>query len=73
LLRRFGYVSDICVLPIYRGRRIAARLLEALESRLREAGVTRVRLSTLAANRAAQASYERSGYAQYEIVYEKLL
>jgi ribosomal protein S18 acetylase RimI-like enzyme len=70
---RFGYVSDICVLPIYRGRRIAARLLEALEPRLREAGVTRVRLSTLAANRAARASYERSGYAQYEIVYEKLL
>ena len=70
---RFGYVSDICVLPIYRGRRIASRLLAALELHLREAGVTRVRLFTLAANRAARASYERSGYAQYEIVYEKLL
>jgi ribosomal protein S18 acetylase RimI-like enzyme len=70
---RFGYVSDICVLPIYRGRRIAARLLDAFELRLRGAGVTRMRLFTLAANRAARASYERSGYVEYEIVYEKLL
>jgi ribosomal protein S18 acetylase RimI-like enzyme len=31
---RFGYVSDVCVLPAFRGRRIAALLLEALEARL---------------------------------------
>jgi ribosomal protein S18 acetylase RimI-like enzyme len=70
---RFGYVSDICVLSAYRGRRVASRLLEAMERRLRAEGVTRVRLFTLAANRAARASYERSGYAAYEIVYEKPL
>ncbi len=70
---RFGYVSDICVLPNYRGRRIASRLLEAVERRLRGEGVTRVRLFMLAANRAARASYERSGYAVYEVVYEKPL
>jgi ribosomal protein S18 acetylase RimI-like enzyme len=70
---RFGYVSDICVLSTYRGRRVASRLLAAMERRLRAEGVTRVRLFTLAANRAARASYERSGYAAYEIVYEKPL
>ena len=70
---RFGYVSDICVLSAFRGRRIASRLLEAVERRLRGEGVTRVRLFTLAANRAARASYERSGYAAYEVVYEKSL
>ena len=70
---RFGYVSDICVLSDYRGRHIASRLLEAVERRLRGEGVTRVRLFTLAANRAARASYERSGYAVYEVVYEKPL
>jgi ribosomal protein S18 acetylase RimI-like enzyme len=68
---RFGYVSDVCVLPAFRGRRIAARLLEALETRLSLSGVTRIRLSALATNIAARASYERSGYAPYEIVYEK--
>jgi ribosomal protein S18 acetylase RimI-like enzyme len=70
---RFGYVSDICVVPAYRGRRIASRLLDAIERRLRRAGVTRIRLFTLAENRAARASYERSGYAAYEVVYEKAL
>jgi ribosomal protein S18 acetylase RimI-like enzyme len=70
---RFGYVSDICVLPAFRGRRIASHLLDAMELRLRQEGVTRVRLFTLAANRAARASCERSGYAAYEVVYEKSL
>jgi ribosomal protein S18 acetylase RimI-like enzyme len=70
---RFGYVSDICVLPACRGRRIASWLLDAVERRLCAEGVTRVRLFTLAANRAARVSYERSGYAAYEVVYEKSL
>jgi ribosomal protein S18 acetylase RimI-like enzyme len=70
---RFGYVSDICVLCAFRGRRIASRLLDAVEQRLRVEGVMRVRLFTLAANSAARASYERSGYAPYEVVYEKPL
>ena len=68
---RFGYVSDVCVLPAFRGRRIAARLLEALEARLSLTGIKRIRLYALAANKAARTSYERSGYAPYEIVYEK--
>jgi ribosomal protein S18 acetylase RimI-like enzyme len=68
---RFGYVSDVCVLPAFRGRRVAARLLTALETSLSLRGVTRIRLSTLAANHAARASYERAGYAPYEIIYEK--
>ena len=68
---RFGYISDVCVLPAFRGRRIAARLLEALEARLSLSGVTRIRLSTLVANQAARTAYERAGYAQLEIVYEK--
>lgn len=60
---RFGYISDVCVLPAFRGRRIVARLLEALEVRLSLNGIKRIRLSTLAANRAARTSYERLGYA----------
>ncbi|MGA9846640.1 MAG: GNAT family N-acetyltransferase, partial [Roseiarcus sp.] len=68
---RYGYVSDICVLPPFRGRRIASALLEALEARLRQGGVTRIRLSALAANAAARKVYERSGYTLYEVVYEK--
>jgi ribosomal protein S18 acetylase RimI-like enzyme len=68
---RFGYISDVCVLPSFRGRRIVARLLDALEDSLSVKGIRRIRLSTLAVNRAARTSYERLGYAAYEIVYEK--
>ena len=68
---RFGYISDVCVLPAFRGRRIAARLVEALEARLSLKSVKRIRLSALAANKAARAAYERSGFAPFEIAYEK--
>jgi ribosomal protein S18 acetylase RimI-like enzyme len=68
---RYGYVSDVCVLPPFRRRSIASALLRALEARLRRAGVARIRLSALAANAAARKAYERSGYALYEVVYEK--
>ncbi len=70
---RYGCVSDVCVLPPFRGRRIASALLEALEARLRRRGVARIRLSALAANGAARKVYERSGFKPYEVVYEKVV
>jgi ribosomal protein S18 acetylase RimI-like enzyme len=68
---RFGYISDICVMPAYRGQRIALRLLDKLEQHLRRAGVTHLRIASLATNAAARAAYERGGFVPYEIIYEK--
>ena len=68
---RFGYVSDICVLEPFRGRGGAAMLLRALEERLAQYGVTRLRLNFLAGNASARTAYERAGYAPYEVRYEK--
>lgn len=70
---RFGYISDICVLPAFRGQRIAGRLLAAIEQQLRRGGVTRLRINALAANSSAQASYLRAGFAPYEILHEKVI
>ena len=70
---RFGYVSDLCVLPPYRGRRIAEQLLREIEHHFRRAGVVRARINALAANRSARVSYERAGYAPYEVLHEKVL
>jgi ribosomal protein S18 acetylase RimI-like enzyme len=53
---RFGYISDVCVMPAYRGQRIALRLLDNLEQHLRRAGVTRLRIASLATNAAARAT-----------------
>ena len=68
---RFGYISDLCVMPEFRGQRIATRLLSAIEERLGRAGASRTRISSLAANTSARASYERAGFEVYEIMYEK--
>jgi ribosomal protein S18 acetylase RimI-like enzyme len=70
---RFGYISDLCVMPDYRGQRIATRLLSAIEERLSRAGITRIRICSLTTNASARASYERVGFEPYEITYEKLL
>jgi ribosomal protein S18 acetylase RimI-like enzyme len=70
---RFGHISDLCVMPAFRGRRIATRLLDGIERHLRRAGITRLRINALAANTSARASYERAGFAPYEILHEKLI
>ena len=70
---RFGYLSDICVMPAFRRKRIAHRLLVAMERHFASAGVTRFRLFALAANAPARATYESAGFVPYEILYEKLV
>jgi hypothetical protein len=51
---RFGYISDICVLPACRGQRIG------IEQYFRHAGVRRLRINSLAVNTSAQTSYEHA-------------
>ena len=54
-------ISDICVMPAFRGRRIAGQLLAEIERYLGRAGVTRLRITALSANSSAQAGYEHAG------------
>jgi ribosomal protein S18 acetylase RimI-like enzyme len=70
---RIGYVSDICVMPDFRGRRIATQLLSRIEQHLGRAGVTRLRINSLAVNQSARASYEHAGFCPYEIMYERTI
>jgi ribosomal protein S18 acetylase RimI-like enzyme len=70
---RVGYISDICVLPVHRGQGISGRLLDEISDQLGKAGVTRIRIGSLAGNRSARASYEHAGFVPYEVVYEKVI
>ena len=70
---RFGYISDLCVMPEFRGQRAAARLLVEIEQYLSRAGVVRLRIGALAANTSAHASYAHAGFSPYEVLYEKLI
>jgi ribosomal protein S18 acetylase RimI-like enzyme len=68
---RFGYIADTYVVPMLRGRGIAAVLIEAAERHLRARGITRIRIRALANNASALRAYKKSGFAPYEIVMEK--
>jgi GNAT superfamily N-acetyltransferase len=68
---RFGVVTDVYVDPDRRQRGIARRLLEAAERHLAAAGVTRMRIGLLAGNEDARRTYERCGFAPYEVILEK--
>jgi ribosomal protein S18 acetylase RimI-like enzyme len=69
----FGYVADTYVAPEFRGRGVVSRLLEAAESHMRERGVSRMRIWTLANNTSAKRAYESYGFEPYEVVMEKML
>jgi ribosomal protein S18 acetylase RimI-like enzyme len=69
--RRYGYISDICVLPEFRGLGVAQDMLAAIERRLAQAGARRVRLCVLADNHVARSAYARAGFAPHEVIYEK--
>jgi ribosomal protein S18 acetylase RimI-like enzyme len=69
----FGYVADTYVVPEFRGRGVVSRLLETAESHMRERGVSRMRIWTLANNTSAKRAYESYGFEPYEVVMEKIL
>ena len=68
---RFGYISDICVMPAFRGQGIAQHLLHEIENFFRATGMTRLRIAALATSTSAQACYHRACFIPYEVVYEK--
>jgi ribosomal protein S18 acetylase RimI-like enzyme len=67
------YVADTYVVPEFRGRGVVSRLLETAESHMREQGVSRMRIWTLANNTSAKRAYEAYGCEPYEVVMEKTL
>ncbi len=57
-------IKRMYVLPEYRGRGLAGRLLGALEARARELGFTRSRLDTGVRQPSAKHLYESAGYVE---------
>jgi len=59
---QYACVETLAVLPDFRGRGIGTTLLEQVEARIRERGITSLSLTVLAANGRGKAFYERHGY-----------
>jgi putative acetyltransferase len=62
--RPYGEIKRMVVDPARRGERIGARILQALEDRLRAEGYTQALLETGRAQTEAVKLYERCGYAE---------
>jgi len=69
----YAYVTDLVVLPPYRGGGVGHALLERAEALARESGVGRLELSVLSKNRVARELYRRRGYREVEIYMWKAL
>jgi ribosomal protein S18 acetylase RimI-like enzyme len=69
----FGYISDICLLPRWRGLGLSAPLLAAMERHFADRAIRRMRISSLANNQAALGAYRSVGFQPYEVTLEKLV
>ena len=60
-------VHDVVVLPVYRGRRVAEKMLSLVETLARDRGACKLTLEVLAGNVGAMKLYMRSGFSNYQL------
>ncbi|QBK05220.1 GNAT family N-acetyltransferase [Hylemonella gracilis] len=60
-------IHDMAVHPTHRGRGVGQALLAAVEQHARHLGCCKLTLEVLSGNAVAQASYQRFGFAQYQL------
>ncbi|GAA1655444.1 GNAT family N-acetyltransferase [Catellatospora bangladeshensis] len=69
---RIAELETLSVAASHRGRGVGTRLLDAVDARLSELGVTDLYISTLADNHAAARVYERRGLRPLMVKYARL-
>jgi len=67
------YVSDLVVVPDWRGRGIAGLLLAEAERHGRALGLAQMTIGVLAVNEAARRAYAKAGFDDYEMLLRKRL
>lgn len=65
---RRGYIYHTVVLPEYRGRGIASRLVEAAVNALKEEGITRVCLNIMESNEQGKAFWIEKGWEKKDFL-----
>jgi GNAT superfamily N-acetyltransferase len=60
-------IHDMAVHPAHRGRGVGQALLAAVEQHARRLGCCKLTLEVLSGNTTAQTSYQRFGFAQYQL------
>ena len=60
-------VHDVVVLPSHRGQRVAQQMFARVEEEARRRGACKLTLEVLSGNASALRSYEREGFAGYQL------
>jgi len=69
----YAFISDLVVLPSYRGQRLGRALLQKAEEYARSHGATTLKLEVLAKNDVARNLYKNYGFREYHLLLEKSL
>ena len=69
----YAFISDLVVLPVYRGRGLGQALLQKAEDYARLQGATTLKLEVLAKNDGAMKLYKHHGFCEYQILLVKSL
>ena len=69
----YAFVSDLVVLPAYRGHRLGHELLQKAEEFARSQGAVTLELQVLAKNENALQLYNRHGFRTYHLLLTKKL
>lgn len=72
-LKRHALITDIIILPEYRGRGISKELIATAEEYARSKDVQVIQASILLYNSKALKVYTRNGFTEHEIILRKLL
>lgn len=70
-LTEYAYISDVIVMPPYRGKGIAKTLLEAAEQHATLCGMKTITLNVLTKNDHAIEMYKKIGFKDYEMRLKK--
>ncbi len=69
----YAFISDLVVLPAYRGQGLGQALLSRAEEHARQHGATTLKLEVLAKNERALSLYTRHGFSAYHTLFVKRL
>jgi ribosomal protein S18 acetylase RimI-like enzyme len=69
----YAYISDLVVLPAYRGHRLGHALMQRAEEYVSEQGTTIVKIGVLAKNTGAKQLYNELGFTDYHVQLVKRL
>jgi len=69
----YAFISDLVILPAYRGQGLGRTLLRTAEEYARRHGATTFKLEVLAKNEGALSLYQRHGFSAYHLLLVKHL